>query len=604
MKHRFLPVKALKMRTKILFLCITSILMALFFLTALFQNSSSKLLYEQTRYTALNNLKNMYNDIYNIINGIEMRLTEIYNEETLLSDMESSMTLTQIKQRHYSAAYDIALNYFESTDAVSAIYLFDDTRRLISTYRRAVTPAYNFPSNPYEDSNIYNTSAIDRYLESDSTTMMISGYYNESRKENIIRYVLKLYSRQNMNQMIGYVVCDTESSAIEKTVKKYISDRDGIIWIQPRGDQVIYSLQGGSQEDIQCYKAIAGNIAQNQNVLDNNVTIGNRVLFQIPKSKYNLEAFSLIPQSLLIENQKLLMKNIIIIAIIMLIIFIAFSFVLSKSITKPLEKLSDTMNKIKTGNTTLRATNLKDDEIGQLGKNFNEMLDEIDSLIAQKYESQILLNQAEYKALQTQINPHFLYNTLDTMCSIAESQGSQIVSSMSRSLSNLFRYSLDMKHPLSTVSKEIIHLKNYIYVMNVRMRNEVNYRFNIDEQVLQDVLPRISLQPIVENALKHGLRNKKGEKDIEISAFVDGDNLKIVVADNGIGMDVSNINQKLEICDLSLVEQGNSIGLININARIKILFGKEYGLYLISNGIQGTSVILTMPRKSEVKSDD
>ena len=86
MKHRFLPVKALKMRTKILFLCITSILMALFFLTALFQNSSSKLLYEQTRYTALNNLKNMYNDIYNIINGIEMRLTEIYNEETLLSD--------------------------------------------------------------------------------------------------------------------------------------------------------------------------------------------------------------------------------------------------------------------------------------------------------------------------------------------------------------------------------------------------------------------------------------------------------------------------------------------------------------------------------------
>lgn len=589
--------KPLKMRTKILALCIMSTLLALLFLTALFQNSSSELLYQQTKETTLNDLQNMQDDIYNVANTIEMSLTEIYNEESLIGDLDGDITLPQLKEKYYNAAYDIALNYFEPSDGVSALYLFDDQRRIISTYRRAVTPEYHFPVNPYEDSSTYNTDVIDKYLHSSKTAMLISGYYNESRDKNIIRYVLKLYSKTDMNKMIGYVVCDTESSSIEKIMKKYAANQQGVIWIQPWEDRALFSIEAGSEEDMEYYQEIEEILRQDPEELENNLDIGNRVLFRIPKSKYNLEAFSLVPQSLLIENQKILMENMITIAVVMLLAFTIISLVFSKSITNPLEKLSQTMDQIKKGNTKKRAEYVKDDEIGQLGKNFNEMLDEMDRLIVQKYETQILLNQAEYKALQAQINPHFLYNTLDTMCSIAQSQGNQMLSTLSQSLSNIFRYSLDMKHPLSTVAKEIIHLKNYIYVMDVRMHNEVNYEFRINDQVLQNVLPRISLQPIVENALKHGLRNKRGEKTIEILAEVAEDTLRITVRDNGVGMDVEALNEKLEKCDLSVVEQGNSIGLTNINARVKMLFGQEYGLRIISEPEQGTSVILRVPRK-------
>lgn len=589
--------KPLKMRTKILALCIMSTLLALLFLTALFQNSSSELLYQQTEETTLNDLQNMQDDIYNVANTIEMSLTEIYNEESLIGDLDGDMTLPQLKEKYYNVAYDIALNYFEPSDGVSALYLFDDNKRIISTYRRAVTPEYHFPVNPYEDSSLYNTDVIDGYLNSSKTAMLISGYYNESRNKNIIRYVLKLYSKTDMNKMIGYVVCDTESSSIEKIMKKYAANQQGVIWIQPLGDRALFSIETGSEEDMEYYQEIEEILRAAPEELENNLDIGNRVLFRIPKSKYNLEAFSLVPQSLLIENQKILMENMITIAVVMLIAFAVISLVFSKSITNPLEKLSHTMDQIKKGNTKQRAEYIKDDEIGQLGKNFNAMLDEMDRLIVQKYETQILLNQAEYKALQAQINPHFLYNTLDTMCSIAQAQGNQMLSTLSQSLSNIFRYSLDMKHPLSTVAKEIIHLKNYIYVMDVRMRNEVSYQFHIDDQVLQNVLPRISLQPIVENALKHGLRNKRGEKTIEILAEIVEDTLQITVRDNGVGMDVKAANEKLEKCDLSTVEQGSSIGLTNINARVKMLFGQEYGLHIMSEPEQGTSVILRVPRK-------
>ena len=155
---------------------------------------------------------------------------------------------------------------------------------------------------------------------------------------------------------------------------------------------------------------------------------------------------------------------------------------------------------------------------------------------------------------------------------------------------------------MSTVAKEIIHLKNYIYVMNVRMGNEVAYEFDIDERVLQNILPRISLQPIVENALKHGLRNKRGKKVIRVSAQIIENKLQIIVFDNGVGMDADQLNEKLKNTDLDFVEQGNSIGLVNINARVKLLFGDEYGLNAVSQLNHGTSVLLTIPRKWEYDS--
>jgi sensor histidine kinase YesM len=170
------------------------------------------------------------------------------------------------------------------------------------------------------------------------------------------------------------------------------------------------------------------------------------------------------------------------------------------------------------------------------------------------------------------------------------------VSSLCQSLSNIFRYSLDMKHPYSTVGKEINHLKNYIFVMNVRMREEVTYSFHVEETVLQDSIPRISMQPLVENALNHGLKNKHGEKWVEILAEEKDNILEISVKDNGVGMDSEEMNRRLAENDKNQVEEGNSIGIYNINARMKMLYGESYGVHVESAYGEGTCVTLRIPR--------
>ena len=184
------------------------------------------------------------------------------------------------------------------------------------------------------------------------------------------------------------------------------------------------------------------------------------------------------------------------------------------------------------------------------------VLSRIDRLIHTVYLKEILTRNAQLESLQAQINPHFLYNTLDTMSSIASIQNCDLVSDLCQSLSNIFRYSLDMKYPYATVSREIAHLKNYIFVMNVRMRQEIRYHFDIDEDALLYSMPKISIQPLVENAINHGLKNKRGEKNIVIKVWQADGKLYVMVRDDGVGMDAEKLNRLLQENDRDLIDLG------------------------------------------------
>ena len=185
------------------------------------------------------------------------------------------------------------------------------------------------------------------------------------------------------------------------------------------------------------------------------------------------------------------------------------------------------------------------------------------------------------------------------MSSIAEIQECTQVSALSQSLAGIFRYSLNMKEPLSTVAMEMIHLKNYIYVMDVRMKNQIRYEFDVEDRVLQDTLPRISIQPLVENAINHGLKNKKGEKCIRISAGEEDGCLQICVEDNGVGMTQERIAGVLEGNGAVSEATSTSIGIINIHRRMKLLYGEEYGVSITSTPGQGTRLCLRIPREQQ-----
>lgn len=585
-----------KMNTKVLLLFLGTILFALVLQTILFQRTSSRLIYQQAEEESFNSLKNMQDDIYSLVKDIENGIIDIYNEKEFLKDLRSQTNIYEMREKYYREAYNIAQTNFETSNGVVTLYLYNIDHEIISTYRRAVTPRHNYPEDIYESPGSYNEEVTRNYVESDDTSMLISSYYNKSRKKDILRFVLKLYNNSNVQDKIGYVVCDVDSKAIRAVMEKYNTDEEAFMWLQPTGDRPIVSFGKLEQKDESSYKNLQEEIRRGKEQVGIMLESENRVFFQVGQSKYNLGAYSIMPQSLLWQNQKVLTKNLVTIAALMLLLAVVIGYFTSKYLTKPLEKMTQTMKEIKEGNTKLRIEEVQRDEIGELAKSFNEMLDKIETLISKEYETQLLLHQAEYNALQAQINPHFLYNTLDTMSSIADIQGCQQVGVLCQSLSNIFRYSLDIKHPFSTVAKEIVHLKNYIYVMNVRMQDNIEYHFEIEDSVLKETIPRISIQPIVENALNHGLRNMRGKKQVEICARSLEQDTEIIVKDNGIGMPQEKIDTLLK--DTNTVHtRGKSIGLNNINMRMKMLYGEQYGIQIESKINVGTTVTLRVPKK-------
>ncbi len=592
MKHTW------KMHTKVLLLCMGITFFALLLQTWLFQATSSEMIYGQAKTEHFHLMQNMQDEVYSSIKSIESILVKLYNEQEFIQDLKMGTSVEKMREKHFREAYNFATTKFETSDNVVSLYLYNSQNEIISTYRRAVTPKHNYPLDIYDENFSCNSEIVREYVESDNSVMLISGYYNPYRGKEIIRLVLKIYNVGYFRNKIGYVVCDIDSKNLTSVMKKYSINDEMYLWLQPTGDQPILSVGKLDEDGIGEVEVFQENIRKGEE-RDSIIEAGERVFFHVHQNKYNLDVYSLMPQELLYENQKVLVRNLVVIVLTMLFASVIVTYIVTKTLTKPLEEMANTARRIKEGQRNLRMEKLTDDEIGQLGRNFNEMLDTVQELISREYEAKLLVKQAEYHALQSQINPHFLYNTLDTMSSIAEMQDCVQVSALCQSLSEIFRYSLDMKHPFSNVAKEIMHLKNYIYVMDVRMRAHITYQFDIEEEVLKDAVPRLSIQPIVENALNHGLRNSRGAKEVRICAKEQKGNLLIVVEDNGVGMTEEKIGQLLRTETTKENETRTSIGIHNINMRLKLLYGEEYGLAISSEVGKGTCVMLNIPRISE-----
>lgn len=619
----------LKLRLKILAMCLGCTLFALILQTLLFQRTSSEIIYNWSKEESVNSLQNMQNEIYAFLKKMESNLIEVYNEQELIKALKEEQTISSLRAGFYRKAYEIGTTDFDTSDGVVSLYLYTPDHEIISTYRRAMTPKHNYPSDLYEEAAACNVRKIQEFVESGRTGMLVSSYYNEYRSTDILHLVLKLFDNRNYNKVIGYVVCDVDSKTVHSIMEKYSTDRAMYIWLQPVNDRAALSIGVLNPDEEDIYREITGQIQSGNEDGDGEDarSAANQEFFEVSQNKYNLTAYSLMPQELLQENQKVLTANVILIGAIMVGAATVLTFILSRNLTRPLDELMRTMEKIKNGDTSVRVNTqgrkmrrgtfgvsgrFRDslsqeplslempslgglDEIGMLGQNFNEMLDRIEELAEKEKKTTYLLGQAKYNALQAQINPHFLYNTLETMSSIAQIRECPEVSRLSMSLSNIFRYSLNMKDHFSTVSKEIMHLKNYCYVMEVRMQDGIRYIYEVEEEALSKEIPRLSLQPLVENALNHGLRNKRGGKEVRISAKHEGELLRLCIADNGVGMDARGMNEKLKENDIRYVEQGKSIGLYNINARLKMLYGTDYGLQIQSAPNQGTKVYMQIP---------
>jgi two-component system sensor histidine kinase YesM len=316
--------------------------------------------------------------------------------------------------------------------------------------------------------------------------------------------------------------------------------------------------------------------------------------------KYHWKVVSLLPYSEL-QKKSLFLKNITIsLLIVLLIASFLISAVFTNLITTPLKKLMHSFRAFQRGDFTTRIEINRDDELGQIGSTFNTMVTEIKNLIEQKYELTILRNESELKALQNQINPHFLYNTLTSIQSVIDKGDNENASQMVQHLSDMFRYNLSKGDFLVPFAKELEYIRGYLFIQELRYKERFSVHYDIDERVLEVPILRLTLQPLIENSLFHGLETKREHGELWITAQVFDETCYIYIYDNGLGISeerLTAIQAALDSGGGPLTDDSitNGIGISNVNMRMKYFFGEEYGIKISSVEGSHTTVKITLP---------
>lgn len=263
------------------------------------------------------------------------------------------------------------------------------------------------------------------------------------------------------------------------------------------------------------------------------------------------------------------------------------------SVTRPIDTLVDAMEQVYVGNLDVSVQTDRTDEIGVLYRSFNHMTGEMKRLIDTIYREQEALRKQELKALQAQINPHFLYNTLDSIIwSLRMRQVEESIDMLS-ALTDFFKISLSKGKDIITIEEEVKHITSYLSIQHQRYREKFDYDINVDPALLGCRTPKLILQPVVENAIYHGLKPKEGTGYLYIHIFAEDDDILMRVEDTGMGMPKERVELlNHELAEISSDQQGTGYGVRNVNDKIKIVFGKEYGVKIES--VEGEGTIVTL----------
>lgn len=294
------------------------------------------------------------------------------------------------------------------------------------------------------------------------------------------------------------------------------------------------------------------------------------------------------------------LRTMLLMFIILLVILTVWIKVVLDRLIEPIAQISIGMRRVRNGDYSIRLVKTSNDELGQLVDNFNAMAMKYEENVANEVETAKTLKDLEYKTLQAQINPHFMYNALHAIKYIASIQKLNNISSLVSDLWVLLKNASRIEGQFVTLAKEIEVIQAYVRIQEVRYKGKFEVIYTIDDEINQMVLPKYSLQPFVENAIFHGIAPKKGLGLIEIIAYMENNELVLIVQDDGVGMTGNPLEQSkgTDRQDVKQKHNGlNSIGVMNVDERMKLLFGQQYGVVLESREGIGTKVTLRFPNK-------
>ncbi|WP_173917218.1 sensor histidine kinase [Halobacillus sp. Marseille-Q1614] len=397
---------------------------------------------------------------------------------------------------------------------------------------------------------------------------------------------------QNLSlQEMGSLIISIDMDAFIKETLNFSPNNDFVI---TSNNEIFYQSNQENRWQIEDFSSEGNGNGYNVAEID-----GNEYLLSYSHSDFSqLTYHHLLPYDN-ITSQTRTIKNIMILCFLLML---SLSIILSRraahNISKPLEDLSVRMKKVQSGDfEEPLPTKYYNDEVGDLHDNFRLMINRINELIKENYTKQLMIKETEYKALQAQINPHFLYNTLDSINWMAKVNKQEKISVMAAALGNMMRNIISKKAPMITIREELEIVRNYITIQKYRYDQRLDFTLDVSPELEESLIPKLSIQPIVENAIQHGLEEMVSSCRIIVTISEAEDNLEIIVSDNGPGIE----EDKLESIYRGLIKSKSSgIGINNINERIKMMYGEDYGITIKSEAGKGTEVVIKVPFTNEM----
>lgn len=400
----------------------------------------------------------------------------------------------------------------------------------------------------------------------------------------LLHYIL----RDNHGNSYGFLNAALSLNKLEELVKQ-IDFYNGTSWIM-RADGVLYTA---CQENSAGLSLLAQNIQSNGDTGRIQLNNGLDTIFytHIPYTPDWYLCTAVETKVLYGPVEKLRLQLLLLFALALLLVRLCAKY-LAASITRPIELLTQSMKRAKKGDLDHHVEISSQDEIGMLAQCYQNMIDKLKTLMAQQVQNEKEKRQAEIRILQAQINPHFLYNTLDTLQWKAYENGQDDMVSMIQSLSTFFRISLSKGSEFIPLSKEIEHVQSYLAIQQVRFADVLQYHFIVDADTTIPV-PKVILQPLVENAIQHGIKPKLVPGSIQIEIHQQKDHIAISISDDGVGIQPDRLAQIQQ--EMATLTPQSCYGLINVCNRVKLEYGSQADIQLTSQQGVGTTVTITLP---------
>lgn len=558
--------KDLSISIYLLFFILSIIIIVVFLLTISFRQVLKESLLsvaqtnsEQSVTQVLNTIENYSNDILNKVNN----MTEIVNESTDTDNIKEHMkTMVNINE-----------------DIVSII-IYDMDGNIL-----------DYQGNATLKSNIDNNLSFDKSLFSSNSDYAITSPHVQNLFDGEYPWVVTVCQKQwsNSHDKLVYVAMDIRFVSIARYIDDVGIGEHGYCFIVNRNDDLVYHpLQQLIYLDVKEER-----VNEVISYREGN-TINDGVIYTVKDvSKFDWRVVGVSYVNELVDDRATTaVELIIIIALIVMVFAVIILFILSNKLTKPVRSLVDAMSTFEKNAVDFKYTPVRGaSEFNKLSSSFEHMVIQIQELMDKVKKEEIALRKTELKALQAQINPHFLYNTLDSIQWMCEEEKTEDAIAMVGALAQLFRISISKGYELIPIEKEIQHAQNYLVIQSYRYKDQFSYHFDIDDEVLPYLCNKITIQPIIENALYHGISRMVDEGEILISVHKIDEDIIITIKDNGVGMSKEQVESilKKERTD------SKGIGVKNVNDRIKIYFGDDYGIVVESELDIGTTITIRIP---------